>query len=48
MSVFSRVFGQQLWNLAVLFTKFDMLFHTMGFISLVNEIKFMLISSRHF
>ena len=42
----SCVFGQQLWNLAV-FTNFDMLFLAMGFISLVDEIQFMLISSRH-
>ena len=37
------MFGQQLWNLANL----DKLFLAMGFISLVNEIQFMLISSRH-
>ena len=42
MSIISRVFGLQLWNLAV--TNFDMLFLV---ISLVDEIQFMLISSRH-
>ena len=42
MSTIPRVFDQQLWNLAE-YT----LFLVMGFISLVDEIQFMLISSRH-
>ena len=44
MCTISHVFGQQLLNLA---TNFDMLFLMIGFISLVNEIQFMLISSHH-
>ena len=44
MSTISHVFGQQVWNLAVI-ANFYMLFLMMGFISLVDEIQFMLISS---
>ena len=43
MSAIPRVFGLQLWNLVA---NFDMLFLVIGFISLVDEIQFMLISSR--
>ena len=45
MSTISRVFGPQLWNLAASLMLTCSLM--MGFISLVDEIQFMLISSRH-
>ena len=45
MSTTSRVWPTALKLGCV--TNFDMLFLVMGFISLVNEIQFMLISSRH-
>ena len=45
MSGIPRVFRLQLWNLAVSLT--DMLFLAMGFISLVDEIQFVIIRSRH-
>ena len=44
MSAIPREFGLQLWKCL---TNFDMLFLVMGFISLVDEIQFMLIRSRH-
>ena len=50
-SSFSNVFHSACaWPTALklgCITNFDMLFLMMGFISLVNEIQFMLISSRH-
>ena len=44
MSAIPREFGLQLRKCL---TNFDMLFLVMGFISLVDEIQFMLIRSRH-
>ena len=43
--IISRVFGLQLGNLAALLI--DMLFLGIGFISLVDEIQFILIGNRH-
>ena len=45
MSAIPRVFGQQLLNLTGCVTNFDMLFLVMGFISFVDEIQYMQISS---
>ena len=46
-----HMYGSQAWvelcKLAALMTNFDMLFLVMGFISLVDEIQFMLISIGH-
>ena len=46
MSTISYMFGLQLWKLAV-WLILTCSFSVMGFISLVDEIQFMLISSRH-
>ena len=47
MSSIPCMFGQQSLRLGCL-TNFDPLFRVMGFNSLFDEIKFLLISSRHF